>query len=140
MRNIEFIHGQGAMRDGRNERARRAGVREERLRVTAGLSVALRLSAWRGRSGRRYVVGVHALREADLSDVTEAVLIAVRREGDGTACVVDVAAAGALPRERLASAWMAAVRACGATEMHVHRLAADEAERGAVIADLQDEA
>jgi hypothetical protein len=139
MQNINTTHGRVAMRDGRGNRTRRAGVREERLRVTAGLSVQLRLSAWRGRSGQRYVVGIHALAEADLSDVTEAVLIAVRREGDGTARVVDVTAAGALPRERLASSWMSAVRACGATEMHVHRLARDEAERSAVIADLQDE-
>ncbi len=138
MQNIQIIDGQGAMRDGRNDRARRAGVREERLRVTAGLPAPLPLSAWRGRSGRRYVVGVHALAESELSDVTEAVLIAVRREGDGTARVVDVAAAGALPRERLARAWMSAVRAWGATEMHVHRLARDEDERLAVIADLQD--
>ncbi|WP_240540033.1 hypothetical protein [Salinarimonas soli] len=139
MQNTHIIDGRVAMRDGRGERARRAAVREERLRVTAGVSVPLRLSAWRGRSGQRYVVGVHALAEADLSDVTEAVLIAVCREGDGTARVVDVAAAGALPRERLASSWMSAVRACGATEMHVHRLARDEAERSAVIADLQDD-
>jgi hypothetical protein len=139
MQNIITSDGLNAMRDARSERARRAGVREERLRVTAGLTVQLRLSAWLGRSGRRYVVGVHPLADAELSDVTEAVLIAVRRDGDGTARVVDVATAGALPRERLARLWLSAVRACGATEMHVHRLARDEGERRAVIADLQED-
>ncbi|HYF54060.1 MAG TPA: hypothetical protein VEA41_07365 [Salinarimonas sp.] len=138
MQNIVIVQGSEAMREGRDERARRAGVREERLRATAGLTPPPPLSAWRGRSGRRYVVGVQALAEAEIREVREAVIIAVRREGDGTARVVDVTAAGALPRERLAAAWIRAVQACGATEMHVHRLAQDEAERLAVIADLQN--
>ena len=54
-------------------------IREERLRSTAALRHALPLTSWRGRSGRRYVVGVHACGEPDLADVTDAVVIAVER-------------------------------------------------------------
>ena len=62
------------MRDLRRERTRRAGVREERLRSTAGVRQAsLPLSSWRGRSGRRYVVGIHPLDEAHVIEVTDAV-------------------------------------------------------------------
>ena len=90
------------MRDLRHERVRRAGVREERLRATAGLRQgALNLSSWRGRSGRRYVVGVHPLSETDLLDVTDAIVIAVRRDEQGVASLIDIAAAGPRPRDRL---------------------------------------
>lgn len=126
------------MRDLRNDRARRAGVREERLRATAGLSASLPLSSWRGRSGRRYVVGVHALDEREIEDITEAVMIAVRRDGDGVARVIDIATAGERPRERNRSSWAHAIRALGATEVHVHRLADGDAERRAIMDDLRE--
>jgi hypothetical protein len=129
------------MRDLRHERVRRADVREERLRATAGLRQgALNLSAWRGRSGRRYVVGVHPLSETDLLDVTDAIVIAVRRDDQGVASLVGIAAAGPRPRDRLRKSWMSTVRARGATEMHVHRLAEDDATRRAIIEDLREEA
>jgi hypothetical protein len=128
------------MRDVRYDRARRAGVREERLRATAGLDGSLSLSSWRGRSGRRYVVGIHALTEADLLDVVDAVLIAVRRDADGVARVVDVAAAGAHARETRRRHWLGSVRERGATELHVHRLAQGDAERRAILEDLRDDA
>ena len=112
-------------------------MREERLRTTAGLrgTSALTLSAWRGRSGRRYVVGVHALDEPELNDMGESVVIAVRRDRAGVAEPVAVASAGGSPRDRLRN-WVARARHEGATEMHVHRLAQDEAERRAIVADL----
>jgi hypothetical protein len=139
MANRRTISWTAAMRDLRNDRARRAGVREERLRATAGLrSGALALSSWRGRSGRRYVVGIHPLSESEILEVREAVIIAVRRDRDGVAQVIDVAAAGSEIRERARTAWMMKVRACGATEMHVHRLAEGDEERRAIIADLTD--
>lgn len=81
------------------------------------------LSAWRGRSGRRYVVGVHELAEPDLAEVDEAVVIAVRRDEAGIAQAVSIAATGKGPRERLHRNWLARARQEGATEMHVHRLA-----------------
>ena len=73
-------------------------MREERLRATAGLRhSSLTLSSWRGRSGRRYIVGVHPLVEAEILEVTDAVILAVRRDEDGTAHVIDVATAGSRP-------------------------------------------
>ena len=113
MANRRTIPWSAAMRDMRNERVRRAGVREERLRATVGLKGALNLSSWRGRSGRRYVVDVHPVSETDLLDLTEAVVIAVRRDDKGVARLVDMASAG--PRERLRKSWMSAARARGAT-------------------------
>ncbi|BAQ45279.1 hypothetical protein [Methylobacterium aquaticum] len=126
-----------AMRDIQNDRARRSDVREERLRTATSLrgTPALPLSAWRGQSGRRYVVGIHAL-DDDPSEVGDAVVIAVRRGGDGTAELVAVTSAGETPRERLGRGWLTRARARGATEMHVHRLAEDAAARRAVVADL----
>jgi hypothetical protein len=128
------------MRDLRHERARRAGVREERLRATAGLRQAsLTLSSWRGRSGRRYIVGVHPLVEAEILEVTDAIILAVRRDEDGTAHVIDVATAGSRPSGTARTRWMERVRQQGATEMHVHRLAEGERERRAIIEDLRED-
>ncbi len=113
-------------------------MREERLRTMAGLrgTPALALSAWRGRSGRRYVVGIHELVAPEFAEVDEAVVIAVRRDGAGIAEPVSVAATGRSPRERLHGNWLARARQKGATEMHVHRLAEGEEERRAIVADL----
>jgi hypothetical protein len=127
-----------AMRDLRSDRARRPEVREERLRATAGLRGGLDLSSWRGRSGRRYVVGVHALSESEILELSDAVIIAVGRDPEGIAHVVDVAAAGSEVREQARRTWMQKVRDRGATEMHVHRLAAGDGERSAIIGDLRE--
>ncbi|MBX9934240.1 MAG: hypothetical protein K2Y56_22445 [Methylobacterium sp.] len=137
MANKRALSWSAALRDLRDDRARRMDVREERLRSTAGLrgTPALTLSAWRGHSGRRYVVGVHDLIEPDLAEMGEAVVIAVRRDEAGVAELVAVSTAGGTPRERLQH-WIARARKRGATEMHVHRLAEDENERQAIVADL----
>lgn len=124
------------MRDMRHERIMRASVREERLRATAALRVAPALSSWRGRSGRRYVVGIHPTSETDIADVTGAVLIAVQRGGDGTAEVLGAAAPEPLTSRRQRLRWLCSMRSRGATELHVHRLAESEAERRAVVDDL----
>jgi hypothetical protein len=128
------------MRDMGGERSRRATVREERLRATAGLRESPALTSWRGLSGRRYVVGVHALSEAEIADLTSAVLIAVERHADGTAKVLGIAAPRASTGPRTRLRWLSRVRSRGATEMHVHRLAESEEERRAVIADLMERA
>ncbi|WP_331287769.1 MULTISPECIES: hypothetical protein [Methylobacteriaceae] len=131
-----------ALRDLKDDRSRRADVREERLRTMAGLrgSAAPSLSAWRGRSGRRYVVGVHDLVEAELAEIGEAVVIAVRRDEAGIAEAVAIAAVGRGARERLHRNWLARARQSGATEMHVHRLAESEEARRAVVTDLAADA
>ena len=114
-------------------------MREERLRATTGLRHAtLALSSWRGRSGRRYVVGIHPLAEAEIVDLDEAVVIAVRRDEDGTAHVVDIASAGSPASSGGRTGWVVSARAKGATEMHVHRLAEGDKERRAMIEDLRE--
>ncbi|MDF2601466.1 hypothetical protein QO001_004012 [Methylobacterium brachiatum] len=114
-------------------------MREERLKTTAGLrgTPALPLSAWRGRSGRRYVVGVHPAGAFDLDEMAEAVVIAVRRDDTGIAEMVSVATSNESPRDHLRRTWLDRVRTRGATELHVHRLADDESERTAIVNDLQ---
>ena len=114
-------------------------MREERLKTTAGLrgTPALPLSAWRGRSGRRHAVGVHPAGAFDLDEMAEAVVIAVRRDDTGIAEMVSVATSNESPRDHLRRTWLDRVRTRGATELHVHRLADDEAERTAIVNDLQ---
>lgn len=114
-------------------------MREERLKTNAGLrgAPALPLSAWRGRSGRRYVVGVHPAGGFDLDEMAEAVVIAVRRDATGIAEMVSVASSKESPRDHLRRTWLDRVRRGGATEMHVHRLAESENERAAIVADLK---
>ena len=114
-------------------------MREERLRTNAGLrgTPALALSAWRGRSGRRYVVGIHPAVAFDPEEMAEAVVIAVRRDNSGIAQLVSVATSKESPREHLRRTWLDFFRRGGATEMHVHRLAEGEDERVAIVADLR---
>lgn len=111
---------------------------EEGLRATAGVRGAVTLSSWRGRSGRRYVVGIHPLTEKEVLDVADAVLIAVRRGPEG-ARVIETVAAGPKSRGRGRPDWLARVRDLGATELHVHRLADGDGGRRAAAEDLRDE-
>lgn len=113
-------------------------MREERLRTTAGLrgSPALALSAWRGASGRRYVVGVHPAEGFGVEEAAEAVCIAVERDKNGIARLISV---GSGMGDADAEHWLRQARKAGATEIHVHRLAEGPAERGAVAADLKPE-
>lgn len=123
-------------------------VREEPLRAVAGLAFARTLGAWRGRSGRRYVVCVRRLDGADRdladfgeadfgdADLGDAVLIAVARGDDGVGRVVAVASAGRLLARGRRRAWLTGLARRGAIELHLHRLAASEAERRAIAADL----
>ncbi|WP_244610688.1 hypothetical protein [Microvirga pakistanensis] len=128
------------MRDLRNDRMRRAGVREERLKATAGLRSSPTLSSWRGLSGRRYIVGVHPLDLKELLEVTDAVILAVHRDDTGTAHVVDSALAGGTPDKEPRTRWLDRVRERGATELHIHRLADTEARRREILADLREDA
>jgi hypothetical protein len=114
-------------------------VREESLRATAGLRSSARLSSWRGRSGRRYIVGVHPLVEAEVLDVTNAVILAVRRDEAGLSHIMDVATAGSHPSEQARTRWFFKVQGLGATEMHVHRLADSDVQRQAIVDDLRED-
>ncbi len=139
MANRRALSWSAALRDLKDDRTRRQDVREERLKTTAGLrgTPALPLSAWRGRSGRRYVVGVHPAGGFDLDEMAQAVVIAVRRDASGIAEMLSVATSKESPRDHLRRTWLDRVRDGGATEMHVHRLAENESERVAIVADLR---
>ncbi len=116
-------------------------MREERLRATAGLrSSPATLSSWRGLSGRRYIVGVHPLDLKELLDVTDAVVLAVSRDGTGTGHVVDSVLAGDKPSEEIRIRWLEKVQKRGASELHIHRLADTEARRREILADLRENA
>lgn len=128
-----------ALRDLKADRASRPVIREERLKTTSGLRgfPALPLSAWRGRSGRRYVVGVHSARGFDADEMAQAVVIGVRRDDNGHAEIIDIVSNASISK---AQDWIKAVRASGGTEMHVHRLAEGAEERAAIVADLVEAA
>ncbi|KLK92152.1 hypothetical protein AA309_16025 [Microvirga vignae] len=119
---------------------RRAGVREERLRATAGLRSSSTLSSWRGLSGRRYIVGVHPLDLKELLEVTDAVILAVSRDEGGTGHVVDSVLAGPEPSTETRTRWLERVQERGASELHIHRLADTEARRREILADLRENA
>jgi hypothetical protein len=90
---------------------------------------ASRFRRWLGTSGRSYLVSVYPIEECP--DYVDAVLIAV--DGASGACVwIGEAGKGGAC---LAATLAAAARA-GASEVHVHLLAGDDAGRLAAIRDL----
>ncbi|MHB2168367.1 hypothetical protein [Alsobacter sp. R-9] len=105
----------------------RPAPRLEPLAVADALGPDSRLRAWRGRSGRRYVV--FTVPAARLPDLAEAVFVAVRRRpGISPAVLAAVAGTGA---DAAADA-----RFAGADEIDVHLIARTPAERHEVAADL----
>ncbi|QGY05502.1 hypothetical protein MMSR116_29125 [Methylobacterium mesophilicum SR1.6/6] len=112
----------------RSDRSTRPEVREERLRATRSSAVAL--SAWRGVSGRRYVVAVFTLDQAVSSDAPGAVFLAVRRGDDGLARIVGAGHRGAM--------WEALdwARSDRANELHLYQLAESDEERDRIVEDL----
>jgi AraC-like DNA-binding protein len=125
-----------ALRDLKSDRAPRAEVREERLKTTAGLrgTPALPLSAWRGRSGFRYIVGVHPT--AGFSDDTAVpcVMLAVRRNADG---IAERLLVSEIADDATLCTFAMLAEQVGASELHVHRLCGSDAERAAMIQDLR---
>lgn len=123
-----------ALRDIKDDRSVRQQVREERLRTPS--SAGYPISAWRGQSGRRYVVGVHAAAEAAISDCdVQDCLIFVARDAAGVGRVIGGASNVSPFAVRRVEMLRDAIRE-GASEMHVYRLAESDAERRAFVADL----
>ena len=112
-----------------------AAVHEVRLRMSAGLrdKPFVVMSAWRGVSGRRYVVIVHDLADASTIEAPGAVVLGVRRRENGIAVLFGAGHRGSI----IDCAAQAALD--GATELHVHRLADTAAERDAMVRDLVDD-
>lgn len=106
-------------------------VRELPLRSGAGLGER-RFTAWRGRSGRRYVASVFGLDDDHALGFTDAVLLAV---APGQA-IVAARDSGPLGVEAALGRWRETARAAGAREIHVHLLAEDGAGRRAALVDL----
>lgn len=124
-----------ALRDLRHERAPKIEVCEEPLQAAAGLSSEQVLSAWRGISGRRYVVSIHSLSEVSELKVHGAVVLAVKRKASGTASLIEATTTGTRSHD-LSPLWVDHVRSLGAEEVHIYRLAKNERERYAAMMDL----
>lgn len=112
-----------AVRDVKTDRTARSDVRCEPLKATTR---DVKLCAWRGRTGRRYVFSIHAAEAIDASDLRDMVVVGVNASGD---------IVGAY-----SSCTMGAVVAmieAGAVAVHLHSLCDSLAERAAVAADLR---
>ena len=116
--------------------APRPEIREERLRGY-GLhrpGSPVKLSCWRGRSGRRYVVQVHDLDVHWPVRAGAGLAFAVSRSDDGRSSIVAMAPEGA--PEGVSPAWRGRMWDAGARELHVYTLVNDEAGRAEVAVDL----
>lgn len=127
-----------ALRELKADRLARLAVREEPLR-TAGRFHGIPpipISAWRGRSGRRFVVVVHDLDTPDLVTEQAAIVLVVARDIGECARLIAVRACEAGDPGYLG--WLAACARLGVREVHAHRLARSAAERAAIAADLTE--
>lgn len=131
-----------ALRDLKSDRQTREPIRQERLRsrMSALCFDSKPLCAWRGRSGRRYVVviftrtGLAAELTQMPSALSQAVILAVRNTpSQGTSSIV---AASEGLEGPAAESWIASLARIGIDEFHVHRLAAAQADRQAILLDL----
>ena len=105
-------------------------VREVALQASGRRPDGLRLSAWRGASGHRYVVLIQPIDAVRPFVEPGSVLIGVRRGADGIARIVGVGHRGSI-----ADAVVLA-RLDRANEIHVHTLADTDEERDAIVNDL----
>ncbi|MGX1786297.1 hypothetical protein ACWIGM_06140 [Bosea sp. NPDC055332] len=110
-------------------------VREMPLRATAQLAER-RFTAWRGRSGRRYVASVFAVQDGHALGFSDAVLLAVSPDRK----IVAARDSGPFGIDAALTRWRDAVAMAGASEIHIHLLAEDGAGRRAVLCDLMPEA
>ncbi|CAN7550120.1 hypothetical protein LJR090_004641 [Bosea sp. LjRoot90] len=109
-------------------------VREMPLRATAHLAER-RFTAWRGRSGRRYVASVFAVQDGHALGFSDVVLLAVSPDRK----IVAARDSGPFGIDAALTRWRDAVAMAGASEIHVHLLAEDSASRRAALCDLMPE-
>ena len=119
-----------------SDRVSRTTLHEAPLASLHGSAVSRRYHAWRGASGRRYVVSVFPV-DASAADhglpaFDGFVLLAVARDGRGL-FARDVLA---IETECDRSAAIGSALAHGVTEWHIHLLAEECGRRRAVAADL----
>ena len=104
------------------------------LRSTASLGER-RFTAWRGRSGRRYVASVFAVADEHALGFTDAVLLAVSADRR----ILAARDSGPFGVEAALARWRRSVAEAGAHEIHVHLLAEDGISRRAALLDLMPE-
>lgn len=109
-------------------------ARELPMRSTAGLGER-RFTAWRGRSGRRYVASIFAVGDDHALGFTDAVLLAVSADRR----ILAARDSGPFGIEAALTRWRQAVAQAGASEIHVHLLAEDGISRRAALLDLMPE-
>ena len=119
-----------------NRPCRKLIGQEGPLRALQGQQLAGRFHGWRGASGQRHVCTVFATPE-DAGAFAQAIVIAVARQASGACEAVMIGQTCAVPGCFASGSFAARARALGASEWHVHLLAASKAARQAVIADLQ---
>lgn len=95
-----------------------------------------RFTAWRGRSGRRYVASVFGVSDPHALGFTDAVLLAVSADRR----ILAARESGPFGIEAALTRWQRAVAQAGAQEIHVHLLAEDGASRREALRDLMPEA
>jgi hypothetical protein len=95
-----------------------------------------RFTAWRGRSGRRYVASVFRAHDVSALTFVDAVLLAVSSERK----VLAVRDSGPFGVEAALGRWHDQCIAAGAAEFHVHLLAEDSEARRRALVDLTPEA
>jgi hypothetical protein len=110
-------------------------ARDEALAVAREAGALLPLRAWRGRSGRRYVVSVYPLDEAG-DGYAGALLLAVARDDEGRRHLVAARESGAAAVSGYNGQWLSAARERGANELHIHLLAASHSARRSTLDDL----
>jgi hypothetical protein len=91
-----------------------------------------RFTAWRGRSGRRYVTSCYAVDDDDALGFADSVLIAV----DATRRIIGVREAGPWGLEAAVNRWRDEMQSAGAIQIHVHLIAATAEDRLRAITDL----
>jgi len=111
----------------------------EPLAALVGDTLSPRFCAWRGASGRRYIVSVY---EPDACPAyCDAVLIAVAVSPDGRRQALTLTDTGVFPEPVLARLARSFAQSrggsCGRVEFHLHLLAASPAERREALDDLR---
>jgi hypothetical protein len=133
MSNRRPLHWSRVLADLKSDRLQRAEIREEFQR-TPGLRGGSSLSSWRGQSGSRYVVRVHAIDAFGPADALNTVVLFIRRSTEGRAQIV---MGGRDLDTRSLAGLLDLAKADACQEVHVHRLEEEPAGRAAILQDLR---
>jgi hypothetical protein len=106
----------------------------EPLAALTGDTLSPRFCAWRGASGRRYIVSIYEPQSCPA--YCDAVLITVAVGIDGRRRALTFADTGVFPEPLLARMARSLPAAAGRMEFHLHLLASSSSERRAALEDL----